>query len=102
MIFIFIAAFAVLQAIDIFAQTTGQSTNDIIYILSRGSGPAVLSVIVVGAIREWWVPGATHRRMVDERNELLRLAIRSQKTTERTVRIAEQAIDIGDSNDRMG
>lgn len=34
--------------------------------LSQGGVIVLLSVIVVGAVREWWVPGVTHRRLLAE------------------------------------
>lgn len=48
-------------------------------LLSKASGPTFLAIVVVGAINEWWVPGRTHRRIVAERDELLRLALVGQE-----------------------
>jgi hypothetical protein len=53
--------------------------TDIITLLSKASVPTVLAVIVVGAMREWWVPGTTHRRTVRERDALLNLALQGQE-----------------------
>lgn len=63
--------------------------GDLLTSLRDASGPTVLAVIVIGAIREWWVPGATHRRIVRERDDLLQLALRSTHTLDRAVSIAE-------------
>lgn len=75
-------------AIYIIFQTAPTSV-DLLALLSDASGPALLAVIVFGAIREWWVPGKTHRRMVEERDTLLKLALRGTTLTERTVRASE-------------
>lgn len=74
-------------------QTAPTSSNDIFALISDASGPALLAVIVFGAWREWWVPGTTHRRMVNERDQLLRLLLRNTHVTERTVKSAEQFIE---------
>jgi hypothetical protein len=62
---------------------------DIITILADASGPLFMAIVIWGAISEWWVPGRTHRRMVAERDELLKLALHGTRTAERSVRVAE-------------
>lgn len=52
---------------------------DWVKLLSSASGPTVMAVIIIGAIKEWWIPGKTHRRTVAERDALLKLALDGQE-----------------------
>lgn len=64
--------------------------GDWISVLSRGSGPVLMAVIIVGAIRRWWVTGTEHREAVAQRDRLFELALKSTNTTERVVSLAEE------------
>lgn len=50
----------------------------------------LLVVVVYGAIKEWWVPGKTHKRCLDERDQLLNLALRQANAAEKAVSLAEK------------
>lgn len=65
--------------------TAAADGTDIVTLLSKASAPTLLAIIVVGAMKEWWVPGPTHRRMVKERDELLRLALSGQEVGSRAL-----------------
>lgn len=54
-------------------------------VLKNASAPTLMAVIVVGAINEWWVPGRSHRRIVAERDELLKLVIGSQEVGHKAI-----------------
>lgn len=60
-------------------------STDIVSLISKAGAPTLLAIIVVGAMKEWWVPGPTHRRMVKERDELLRLALSGQEVGSRAL-----------------
>lgn len=71
---------------------------DILTWLADNIGTFVLLIVIVwGAIKEWWVPGVTHRRMVDERNELLRLALKGTRVAEKTVQAVETIASNGET-----
>lgn len=66
---------------------------DLIKLISTASAPTLLAVIVVGAFREWWVPGPTHKRTVDERDALLKLALGNQELGARAIDTAASIIE---------
>lgn len=72
-----------------------QTANELelIPLISDLTAPALMAIIIWGAIKEWWVPGKTHRRMVAERDELLRLALRGTTITKKTVEAAETFVE---------
>lgn len=57
--------------------------------ISHASGPALMAVIIVGALREWWVTGKQYERIVGERDQLLSMALRQLETQERALKVAE-------------
>ncbi len=65
---------------------------DFFTLLSDASGPLLMAVIIWGAIKEWWVPGVTHRRTVQERDQLLKLAVRGTNVLDKTLSAAESVI----------
>ena len=77
------------SALMFFADTADPSNpTDLISYISRATGPVIMAVIIVGAIQEWWVPGRQHRRVVEQRDALLELALRSQEVGERALNVA--------------
>lgn len=85
---LFFAFLTIPIALSVLAQA-GEPTTDIIALISDASGPLLMAVIIWGAIKEWWVPGRSHRRIVDERDKLLELAIRGTRVVEKSVQAAE-------------
>ena len=66
--------------------------QDLISYIANVSGPVLMAIIIVGAIREWWVPGSVHRRTVVERDQLLELALRSQEVGEKALDTAQRGL----------
>lgn len=78
--------------------------TELISWIRDGGVIALLTIIVWGSYKEWWVPGTTHRRALDERDlrerrilserdelqrelfDVLGLADRATRVAERTVR----------------
>lgn len=52
----------------ILAQTPSQDFLD--YALD-GSIVAIMAIIVIGALREWWVPGTAHRRAISDKEKII-------------------------------
>ena len=59
--------------------------------LSRGGAVAILALVAVGFVKEWWVSGSAHRRLRHERDELFDLALCGTSGLERAVRTAKRA-----------
>ena len=64
-------------------------TEQLIDIISSGGVVGLLAVVVVGALKEWWVPGRVHRRAVAEKDFWRSHALRSTSLAEAAVRLAE-------------
>lgn len=62
---------------------------ELIELLSQGGALVVLAVAVVGALREWWVPGVTYRRCQAEAEEWKRLALKGHSVANRAVEVAD-------------
>lgn len=59
----------------------------------------VLAIIVVGALREWWVSGDQYRRVLRERDELQRELFSLLGLTERATRVLDRATtELGHEN----
>lgn len=78
---------------NMFDLLTQTPTNDVFSLLADASGPMLMAIIIWGAIKEWWVPGAVFRRVLAERDEWKTLALASRQLTERTVNVAETIVD---------
>lgn len=65
---------------------------DIINYADKITGIAVLIVIAYGAIKQWWVPGREYRRIVQERDRLLDLVLKSQEVGQRALETVEKVI----------
>lgn len=63
---------------------------DLVDLLANASGPTLLAIIIIGAIREWWVPGKTHRRTIEERDHMMELLFRSTSTTDKALSVAKE------------
>lgn len=59
---------------------------------NKATGLVVLVVIVFGAIKGWWVPGYQYKKIVQERDQFLDLALKSQETSSRALDAAEKVI----------
>lgn len=71
------------------------SSGEMLAYIERGGIIGLLIIIVVGAIREWWVPGATHRRLLAEshaREQELKTMVFAG------IQAAEQAVKVAKSN----
>jgi len=64
-------------------------TDQLFDIISSGGVVGVLTVIVVGALKEWWVPGKVHRRVVTEKDFWRSHALKSTNLAEAAIRLAE-------------
>lgn len=51
----------------------------------------ILAVIVIGALREWWVSGVQYRRVLQERDELQRELFHVLGLTDRATRMLDRA-----------
>jgi hypothetical protein len=51
----------------------------------------ILAVIVIGALREWWVSGVQYRRVLNERDELQMELLRVLGLTDRATRMLDRA-----------
>lgn len=67
--------------------------EQVIELFSQAGALAVLTVGVVGFMREWWVPGAAHRRLRQEKEQWKQLALTGVNTAERAVGLAEASGD---------
>lgn len=76
----------------VIAQATTAPVNMMDYI-ERGGIIGLLTIIVVGALREWWVPGATHRRLLAESHareqELKSMVFAGIQAAEQAVKVAK-------------
>jgi hypothetical protein len=61
------------------------SATGFLDLITEASGPTLMAIIVVGALREWWVPGAHFKRVTAQRDEILELLVQNQLVTERVV-----------------
>lgn len=61
----------------------------------------LLVVIVVGALREWWVSGEQYRRVLAERDELQRELFHVLGLTDRATRVLERATRVA-GRERVG
>ena len=52
-----------------------------------------LILAVSGVLREWWVPGRTHRRLQAERDMWMELATRGLETADRAVRLVDPPVE---------
>jgi len=63
----------------------------------------LLAAALVGAIREWWVPGPVHRRQIDEaaarEREWRELALGATRLGERAIDVAGQRTGTGGRRD---
>lgn len=58
--------------------------------LTRGGLVGLLAAIVVGALNEWWVPGKTYRRALDESHRWRDLALKGSGIAEKAVELVER------------
>jgi hypothetical protein len=63
----------------------GQIDGD--WLLQQAPVVVVLIVALYGAWKEWWVPGPTHRRVIVQRDEFMRLLLRSTITAEKATEV---------------
>ena len=68
---------------------TEPSADSFFQLLSDASGPTLMAIIIVGALREWWVPGKHFTRVVLQRDELIELMARQTFASERMANAAE-------------
>jgi hypothetical protein len=81
-----------LSLVQIGVATDPESASGFLNLLTEASGPTLMAVIVLGALREWWVPGAHFKRVVAQRDEILDLLVENQLHTQRVVeRVTEAA-----------
>lgn len=75
--------------------------NDFVAIVSNGSVSALLAVAlwvaVVGAFREWWVPGPVHRRMMAERDKALSERDQAHRRTDAVMRLLYHSQNVNDA-----
>ena len=50
----------------------------------------LLVLIVLGSVRQWWVPGWHYRQTLQERDEWRNLAMRGTEHTEKSLTVAEE------------
>lgn len=60
------------------------------WVLQQAPVVVVLIVAVYGAWREWWVPGPTHRRVLQQRDEFMQLLLRSTVTAEKAAEVMQR------------
>jgi len=53
----------------------------------------ILVFVVVGAYRGWWVPGPHYKRILNERDKLLDLALASQEVGHKALNAVEKVMD---------
>lgn len=51
---------------------------------------AALALVIVGGIREWYVWGTSHRRMVAERDEYKAIVFRALRVTKEAIDVVQQ------------
>ena len=78
--------------IVMFLAAAGDSPTDFISLISDASGPALMAVIIVGALKRWWISGSEYRRVLAERDRFLELALRSQNTADKALSVAEKKV----------
>lgn len=68
--------------------------NDVVTlidIVSQGGLVALLTIALFGAVREWWVPGPIHRRLLSESHareqEWKRMALEGTNLADRAVEL---------------
>lgn len=60
--------------------------------VQTGGLVVLLLLIVWGALKEWWVPGVTHRRALQEAEKWKNVATESIRTTERATFLSDKAV----------
>ena len=51
------------------------SMTDVWVLINQGGGAAFMFVAIVGALRGWWVPGYLYRRLQEDYDRLMELAL---------------------------
>lgn len=72
---------------------SGDEVATLTDLLTQGGLAGALAVAIVGALKEWWVPGATYRRALADAEKWRALALRGTGVAEKAVELAEQ--DVG-------
>jgi hypothetical protein len=71
--------------------TEGDALTTLQWVAQAGLIPALL-IAIWGAIKEWWVPGKTYRRALDDADKWRALALRGSGIAEKAVELAEADI----------
>lgn len=73
------------------------SLNDFLDLLNRGGVVLLLGLIIWGAWNDKWVTGATHQRVLKERDEYRNELLATLRVADRATRVTERTVDIADA-----
>lgn len=77
------------------ALAVGEAPIDFLNLADKATGIVLLVVIGFGAYKRWWVPGTQYREIVNERDKLLDIVLKSQSIGTRALETAEKVISSG-------